>query len=117
MTMSRGYQAKAVTVGTLARTLSANYGVSERMAYSLLREGLDLITSALVDGQRVHLTGLGTFTTRNWKAKEQTTHMGPMTVPARAYPAFRPAKHLKALPVRETLPEPQPSAIDECPFL
>jgi nucleoid DNA-binding protein len=105
-----------VTVGTLARTLSANYGVSERMAFSLLREGVDMIASALIDGQRVHLMGLGTFRTKNYKARTHMTSRGQADVPARAYPVFRPAKHLKALPQRVELPEPTPSLMDECPI-
>ena len=114
--MGRDYKSKAVTVGTLARTLSANYGVSERLAFSLLRESVDMIASALIDGQRVHLVGLGTFRTKNYKGMGYVGRLGRVDVPERAYPVFRPAKHLKALPPREELPEPAPSLMDECPI-
>lgn len=114
---ARGYHAKSMTVGTLARTLSSNYGVSERLAFNLLREGVDMIASALIDGQRVHLTGLGTFRTKNYKGQTHRTCRGQADVPARAYPVFRPAKHLKGLPPRVDLPESTSSPIDECPFL
>ena len=109
--MSRGYESQAVTVGTLARILSANYGVSERMAYSLLREGLNLITSALVDGQRVHLTSLGTFHLSNRKAIKGCPPKGaPYDIPDHARPTFRPAKWLRQLPAVE------PCVMDGCPF-
>lgn len=113
----RKYISSAITVSTLARKVSELHSISEREAHAILAYAVETIAGAIKGGRRVHLTGLGTFTTRNWKAKEQHTTLGMMSVPARAYPAFRPAKHLKYLPVREPLPEPQPSAIDECPFL
>jgi nucleoid DNA-binding protein len=100
----RNYISSAITVSTLARKVSELHSISEREAHALLSGVFEMITGAIKSGRRVHLTGLGTFTTRNWKAKEQHTTLGMMTVPARAYPAFRPAKHLKALPVREPLP-------------
>lgn len=115
--MGRGYHSKDVTVSTLARKVSELHGISEREAHGILSGTVELITRAIKSGQRVHLTGLGTFTTRNHKAKEQNTCIGPVSIPARAYPFFRPAKHLKALPPRETPPEPERSPIDDCPFL
>ena len=114
--MGRDYESQSVTVGTLARTLSTTHGVSEHLAFALLRESVGIISDALVEGRRVHLAGLGTFKTKNYKGMDHTTHFGKINVPERARPVFRPAKCLTGLPPRVDLPEPRPSLMDECPM-
>lgn len=101
--MGRQFVSKSMTISTLARQLSTTYAVSERLAYAILREGVDLITSALVDGQRVHLAGLGTFKTRQKAAeKGRETPYGVVDVPDRTRAYYTPAKWLKSLPAKES---------------
>ncbi len=64
-------------------------------------DALALVTSVIVDsliaGEKVHLTGLGTFEIHERKAKEtKNPRTGkPMTTPAKKAPAFRASKALK----------------------
>ena len=62
---------------------------------------LELVTQTIIDaliaGEKVHLTGLGTFEIHERKAKEtKNPRTGkPMTTPAKKAPAFRASKTLK----------------------
>lgn len=115
--MPRPYIGQALTVNALAREISARQAVEENTARDILADAVESIVRSIKAGRRVHLTGLGTFRTRDYKAMTHTTHLGKTDVPARAYPVFNPAKHLRALPPRGDMPDPQRSIIDECPFL
>ncbi len=64
-------------------------------------DALELVTSVLIDsliaGEKVHLTGFGTFEIHERKEKEtKNPRTGkPMTTPAKKAPAFRASKNLK----------------------
>ena len=64
-------------------------------------EALNLVTSVLIDsliaGEKVHLTGFGTFEIHERKEKEtKNPRTGkPMVTPAKKAPAFRASKNLK----------------------
>lgn len=57
----------------------------------------DVIIESLIAGEKVHLTGLGTFEIHERKAKETKNPRTKknMTVPAKKAPAFRASKSLK----------------------
>ena len=57
----------------------------------------DVIIESLIAGEKVHLTGLGTFEIHERKAKETKNPRNNkrMQVPARKAPAFRASKSLK----------------------
>mgnify|MGYP002626130021 CR=1 FL=1 len=57
----------------------------------------DVIIESLIAGEKVHLTGLGTFEIHERKAKETKNPRSgkKMTVPAKNAPAFRASKSLK----------------------
>lgn len=57
----------------------------------------DVIIESLIAGEKIHLTGLGTFEIHERKAKETKNPRTnqQMIVPAKKAPAFRASKHLK----------------------
>lgn len=112
----RNYVSQSLTVGTLAREIGERQGIGEHAARAVLADALESIVRSLKTGRRVHLAGLGTLKTKNYKGQNHTTCRGQCDVPARAYPVFKPAKHLRSLPPREELPEVQHSGMDECPL-
>ena len=83
--------------GELLDAVAGNTGESKATAGKVIDETLDVITAAVVTGQKVQLTGFGTFEARDRKAR---TARNPQTgaqvwVPATRVPAFKAGKAFK----------------------
>lgn len=72
-------------------------GLSRKDAKDAVEHVLDSISSYLQEGEKVQLTGFGTFEVRERKERSGvrpgTTER--ITIPASKYPAFKPGKVLK----------------------
>ncbi len=72
-------------------------GLSRKDAKNAVEQVLGAISSYLEDGEKVQLTGFGTFEVRERKERSGvrpgTTER--ITIPASKYPAFKPGKVLK----------------------
>ena len=84
---------KAELIDSVARDTS----ISKKDAGAVLDAMLDSISGALSKGERVQLTGFGTFEVR---AREERRGRNPQTgaeinIPARRSPVFRAGKALK----------------------
>lgn len=111
----------SITIPSLAKAVAENTGGSIENTANTIRVLVDVMAYHLRErGERIYLNGLGVFEVRHLKPKG---HASPMTkgkriiIPARRHVRFSPAKGLRNLPLHEQRPEPQPSAIDQCPFL
>lgn len=74
-------------------------GISKKDAERVINATLDIMSAALAKGEKVQLTGFGTFET-----KERSARMGrnvhtkeAMEIPASRVPTFKPSKNLKDL--------------------
>ena len=74
-------------------------GIPKKDAERAVNAAIDTISASLAKGERVQLTGFGTF-----EAKERSARMGrnPHTkqaveIPATCVPTFKPSKNLKDL--------------------
>lgn len=81
----------------LIAAVAANTGLSKKDSEKALTAALDAITAALQQGDKVSVSGFGTF-----EVKERAEHTGrnPRTletimIPASKAPVFKPAKALK----------------------
>ena len=79
-------------------TLAAeNAGMTKKDAERLMNAALDAITASLAKGEKVQLSGFGTF-----EVKEREARVGrnphtreSMEIPATRVPTFKPSKSLK----------------------
>ena len=83
--------------GELVDAVARNTGESKATTARLVDEALDVIVAAVVTGQKVQLTGFGTFEARDRKAR---TARNPQTgeevkVAATRVPAFKAGKAFK----------------------
>lgn len=81
----------------LVDSIAERAGISKKDAGEAVEAMLDTIGQALVSGDKVQLTGFGTFEVRD---REERKGRNPQTgaeiaIPARRVPAFRPGKVLK----------------------
>ena len=72
-------------------------GISKKDTERLINAAIDAITASLARGEKVQLSGFGTF-----EAKEREARVGrnphtkeAMEIPATRVPAFKPSKALK----------------------
>ena len=74
-------------------------GVSKKTARQVVETALDIIAQNLAEGEKVVLTGFGTFELRQRQARRgvnpQTRQ--PMTIPASTSPGFSASNSLKEL--------------------
>jgi DNA-binding protein HU-beta len=83
--------------GELVDAVARNTGESKATTAKVVDEALDVVVAAVVTGQKVQLTGFGTFEARDRKAR---TARNPQTgeevrVPATRVPAFKSGKAFK----------------------
>jgi DNA-binding protein HU-beta len=83
--------------GELVDAVARNTGESKATTAKLVDEALDVVVAAVVTGQKVQLTGFGTFEARDRKAR---TARNPQTgeevkVAATRVPAFKAGKAFK----------------------
>ena len=81
----------------LIAAVAQNAGLTKKDAERVLNAAFDAMTAALVNGEKVQLSGFGTF-----EAKEREARVGrnPHTkeaiqIPATRVPDFKPSKALK----------------------
>ncbi len=88
---------KTVTKADLADQVAAAAGLKKKDAKAAVDAFIAKLEEALAQGNKVQLTGFGTFEVRKRKAR---TGVKPGTkekikIPATQYPAFKPGKALK----------------------
>ena len=81
----------------LISIVSENAGLSRKDTERMLGAAIDAITAALVKGEKVQLSGFGTFEAKVRKARiGRNPHTKqPIEIPATRIPAFSPSKALK----------------------
>ncbi len=81
----------------LISIVSENAGLSRKDTERMLSAAIDAITAALVKGEKVQLSGFGTFEAKDRKARiGRNPHTKqPIEIPATRIPAFSPSKALK----------------------
>ncbi|HIT36644.1 MAG TPA: HU family DNA-binding protein [Candidatus Faecousia intestinavium] len=81
----------------LISIVSENAGLSRKDTERMLGAAIDAITAALVKGEKVQLSGFGTFEAKDRKARiGRNPHTKqPIEIPATRIPAFSPSKALK----------------------
>ena len=81
----------------LISIVSENAGLSRKDTERMLGPAIDAITAALVKGEKVQLSGFGTFEAKDRKARiGRNPHTKqPIEIPATRIPAFSPSKALK----------------------
>ena len=74
-----------------------NAGLTKKDTERVLNAAIDAITAALVKGEKVQLSGFGTFETKSRKARiGRNPHTKePSEIPATRVPAFNASKALK----------------------
>ncbi len=72
-------------------------GISKKDAERVINAAIDTITSALVSGDRVQLSGFGIFETKDRESRiGRNPHTKePIEIPATRVPAFKASKSLK----------------------
>ena len=82
----------------LISVISQNSGVTRKDAERVLNAAIDAVTASLVSGEKVQLTGFGTFEVKH---REARVGRNPHTrqaieIPASRTPTFKASKSLKA---------------------
>lgn len=74
-------------------------GITKKEAEAVVNATLEAITNALSNGEKVQLTGFGTFEVRHRNARTgRNPHTGEaISIPAKNVPDFKPGKMLKKL--------------------
>ena len=83
--------------GQFVKALSAELGVSQKMADDALNAVLDLVQKTLKKGDSVVFTGFGSFVVRKREAREGRNQQtgASLKIPARKVPAFKAGRTLK----------------------
>ena len=81
----------------LVAIVAENAGLTKKDAERVINASIDAITSALVKGEKVQISGFGTFES---KTREARIGRNPHTkeaidIPATRVPTFKPSKALK----------------------
>src|SRR5258708_3439690 len=93
----RGGEVWMIYTNELVRRVAMGTRLNQKFVSEVLQEFLNQIQGELKRGERVQLTGFGTFYTRQ-RPKSQVRNFQTeetMTVPAMRVPAFRPGEPLK----------------------
>ncbi len=90
-------KAKTVSKADLVDRVAEDTGMRKKDVKTVVDTMIDQVSSHLNDGNKVQLTGFGTFEVRERRAR---TGVKPGTtdrieIPASKYPAFKPGKALK----------------------
>ena len=81
----------------LVKQLASKFGIKEKEAKVVVETTFDAIVNALEAGEKVQITGFGTF---EIKSRGERSGRNPktgeaVTIPAAKYPAFTASKSLK----------------------
>ncbi len=81
----------------LITVVAENAGLTKKDAERVLNAAIDAITAALVKGEKVQISGFGTFETRDRDARVGRNPHTKETIeiPATRVPAFKASKALK----------------------
>ena len=76
---------------------SENAGIAKKDAEKVINAAIDAITSAMAEGDKVQLSGFGTFETRQREARmgRNLRTREVIEIPATRVPAFKPSQVLK----------------------
>lgn len=87
-----------MTKSDLVSAVAEKTGLTKRAAGEAVEAMLDAVTGALKKGDRVTVTGFGTFEVRSRKARKGRNPQtgAELKIPATKAPAFRAGKALKA---------------------
>src|SRR4028118_755394 len=83
--------------GELIKQVASTIGITEKSVSVTLNTILEVITTAVADGDKVTLVGFGTFEARTRKEREgRNPQTGePLIIPATTVPVFSPGKAFK----------------------
>ncbi len=86
-----------MTKTDLITKMAEKYGMTKTMAAKAVTAMTEIIADALADGEKVTLTGFGTFMVRPRAARmgRNPRTQAPMKIPATRTPAFRAGKSLR----------------------
>lgn len=86
-----------MTKAELINAVADKTGLSKKDSEKAVGAVVDVITDALVEGDKVALVGFGTFETktRNERQGVNPVTKEPMTIPAATVPSFKAGKALK----------------------
>jgi DNA-binding protein HU-beta len=92
-----GWEDGAMNKEELVARIASSTGLTKRASSEAVEAVFEAITEALTRGDRVQLTGFGTFEVRDRRARAaRNPQTGtPIRVPATRAPAFRAGKTLK----------------------
>ena len=81
----------------LIAAVSENAGLTKKDTERVLNAAIDAVTAALIQGEKVQISGFGTFETKD---REARVGRNPHTkeaieIPATRVPTFKPSKALK----------------------
>ena len=81
----------------LIAVAAQNAGLTKKDTERVLNAAIDAITAALVSGEKVQLSGFGTFETKDREARiGRNPHTKEaIDIPATRVPVFKPSKALK----------------------
>ena len=81
----------------LVKQLASKFGIKEKEAKVVVETTFDAIVNALEAGEKVQITGFGTFEvkSRSERAGRNPKTGETVTIPASKYPAFTASKSLK----------------------
>ena len=81
----------------LIAVAAQNAGLTKKDTERVLNAAIDAITAALVKGEKVQLSGFGTFETKDREARiGRNPHTKEaIDIPATRVPSFKPSKALK----------------------
>ncbi len=81
----------------LITVVAENAGLTKKDAERVLNAAIDAITAALVKGEKVQISGFGSFETKDREARVGRNPHTKETIeiPATRVPAFKPSKALK----------------------
>ncbi len=86
-----------MTKSELTALAAEHAGVSKKDAERLINATIDALSAALARGEKVQLTGFGTFETKHREARvgRDPRTKASIAIPAAEVPVFKPSKGLR----------------------
>ena len=88
-----------MTKTNLVKKIAEKAGINQKQAAAALDAALEGITAAVVAGDKIQLTGFGTFECKTRAARTGINPLTkqPMSIPASKVPSFKAGKNFKDL--------------------
>lgn len=85
-----------MTKENVITAVAAEAGVTKRVSEEVIEAFLNTVTRSLADGEKVQLSGFGTFEVkcRNARVGRNIRENKQVLIPAKKVPCFRPGKRL-----------------------